>query len=149
MIDIEKQSSFVHSDWTSRKPMEEFELPAGPESISYIRHKVAVFAHSMSFTPEQLEDIVLAVGEAASNAVRHGSPLGKQNKIRICCENCEEQLVVRLTDEGCGFNPCEVKVTGFCELIEGGRGLSFMRMLMDEVSFSFDRGTTVRLVKHL
>ena len=34
-------------------------------------------------------------------------------------------------------------------LSEGGMGIYMMRQIMDEVSFCFDGGTTVRLVKYI
>lgn len=124
-----------------------FTIPAKANSVAYIRHNVARLAKNISFPSDQMEDVVLAVGEAAANALRYGSPLGEANHISVRCECCESQFIVHIADEGCGFDPESHASQDSDSLLEGGRGIIIMRMIMDEVTFTFDRGTTVHLVK--
>lgn len=126
----------------------EFEVPSRPEMIAYIRSRVVEYARTLPFTDEQIEDIRIAVGEAGSNAVRHGSTGDCRIGVRI--EKHTDGLVVVISDKGCGFDPNTVHVPEPGELVENGRGIVFMRALMDEVKFHFTHpGTSVELVKHL
>lgn len=124
-----------------------FVVPARLENSAYIRRKVSILAHTMPFTEQQVEDINLAVGEAASNAIRHGSPDGEKCRVTVLCEKHDDRFAITIKDQGHGFDPESRICHNPYEPVEGGRGLFFMRMLMDEVAFCFDRGTTVMMMK--
>lgn len=126
-----------------------FVVPARPDVVSSIRSRIAHFAGMMGFQKEQIDDIELAVGEAASNSVRHGSPNGENCRIEVLCERHEDRIVIEIKDEGCGFDLSSRPDIIPDKLQEGGRGIFFMRILMDKADFRFGRGTTVRLVKYL
>lgn len=126
-----------------------FVIDARPEAVASIRHAVTELARSMPFSERDVGDIETAVGEAASNAVTHGSPDARRCRITVRCERLQDRFVVHVSDEGHGFDPGAHSCEPPNSLVEGGRGLFFMRSLMDEVSFTFSRGTTVRLVKRL
>jgi len=87
-------------------------------------------------------DLVLAIGEAVSNAVHHGG--GEQFAVR--CWSEDGKILVDVTDEGAGFSrrPIRLPVDGG----EGGYGLSIIHKLTDEVHL-LDGGRRIRLVKRL
>ncbi len=127
----------------------EFEVPGRPEMVAHIRGKVGDFARAMNFTQEQIEDIKLAVGEASANAMRHGSN-GNGCKVHIRVEKLSDELVINITDKGCGFDPDKVCPPRKGDLAEGGLGIMFMRALMDDVKFHFNcPGTRVEMTKKL
>ena len=128
----------------------EFKVPSRPRMISTIRRRVRQFAHSMPFTSDQLDDISIAVGEAATNAVKYGrSPLG-QNTVGIKAERRAGVLRIFIYDSGPGFDPSKVCPPGIGDLCECGRGILCMSSLMDEVIFhSLSPGTCVELVKRV
>jgi serine/threonine-protein kinase RsbW len=145
-IAVESASSVVEPE---RRYGESFMVKALPENAALIRCEVARLACCIPFTEQDIEDITLAVGEAASNAISHGSPMGCSQEVAIKCEQYGDRFVVCIQDHGHGFDPASSTCTSPCLPVEGGRGLFFMKLLMDEVDFSFDHGTTVRLVKKL
>lgn len=124
-------------------------IGARPEAVAQVRHEVVRLARMMPFTQEQIEDIEIAIGEAVSNAVIHGSPAGDCCEVTIRCECLTDRFVVRISDEGCGFDPSALSCATPSSLVEAGRGLHVMRSLMDEVDFTFHSGTTVQMVKLL
>jgi len=126
-----------------------FLLPCRPATLATVRSRVAGFARRLPFTSEEIGDIQLAVGEAVSNAFRHGCPEGERGVIAVKCRISEDGVEVDIKDRGRGFNPEEVPHPEPGNLIPGGRGIFFMRILMDEVDFTFDHGTTVHLHKKL
>lgn len=127
----------------------EFEVPDRAEMIAHIRARVAEFAASMPFCRDEIDDIKLAVGEASANALRHGAnPDWRRVGVRVA--RLHDGISVRVRDRGRGFDPDHVCPPGDGELCEGGRGIMFMRALMDEVKFHFGSpGTEVELIKRL
>jgi serine/threonine-protein kinase RsbW len=90
-------------------------------------------------------DVKLAMSEAVTNAIQHGSS-SPQDPIRILVLAEGHSLVFEVLDTG-RFVP-RVRRRG--ELSESGRGLEFMRVLMDEVDLRpGNGGTLMRFVKRL
>ena len=121
-----------------------------PSSVRTLRRQVIEFLQSSSslFSQEELSDIELAVGEACVNALKHGSPNGERDEIRVKCAKCVNAAVIEVSDKGPGFDPNSVQQFSKDNLTEGGVGIFLMRSLMDIVEFDFASGTTIRLVKH-
>ncbi len=126
-----------------------FTIPARTHLVKHIRARVAEMLQSLDPDPQLLDAVNLAVGEAASNAVRHGCREDGNLKVRVRSSTDGHTLVVEINDPGPGFDPEQVRSPELGELREGGMGIYFMRLTMDDVTYSFDEGTTVRLVKRL
>ena len=77
----------------------------------------------------------MAVREAVANAVTHGNVYSADKRVHLSVELDEGRLVVRVKDEGTGFDPSEVPDPTLVENIlkASGRGLMMMRALVDEV----------------
>ncbi len=128
----------------------EFAVPSQPNMISDIRHRVCRFARALSFTPEELDDIAVAVGEAATNAVKYGRDGSESPLIRVRLEAAGGAFRVLVSDTGPGFDPATVCPPGFEDLKECGRGIFCMASLMDELAFhKLDPGTCVEMVKRV
>lgn len=127
----------------------EFEAPSCPRAISHVRARVRKLATALPFTSDELDDICIAVGEACTNAVKHGhNP--QHPVIAIRMEFSPDALKVFVTDFGPGFDPNNVCQPCEGDLCECGRGIMCMRGLMDEVVFhSLEPGTMVELVKRV
>jgi len=126
-----------------------FTIPARTCLVKHIRLRVAEMLESLSPDGTVVDAVNLAVGEAASNAVRHGCREDAQKKVRVQSATDGHTLVIEISDPGPGFDPNQIPSPEMGELREGGMGIYFMRLTMDEVTYSFDEGTKVRLVKHL
>jgi serine/threonine-protein kinase RsbW len=125
-----------------------YRLPGEAASVPLIRNYVGGVAREVGFSEAGVRDILIAVSEAATNALKHGSPRGDQDEIAVRCHLETERLVIDVMDGGAGFDPLSVPVPVAEQMREGGMGIFFMRTLMDEVSFDCGSGgTTVRLVK--
>jgi len=100
-------------------------------------------AADFGLAPNACYDVKLAMSEAVTNAIQHGSSSPK-NPIRIAVLAEGPALVFEVTDTG-RFVP---RVMRRGELSESGRGLEFMRVLMDEVDLRPGRdGTLMRFIK--
>jgi anti-sigma regulatory factor (Ser/Thr protein kinase) len=102
-------------------------------------------AAAFGFGPEARYEVKLAVSEAVTNAIQHGSN-SSDDPIRIVAAEESGALVFEVLDTGT-FVP---RVVRRGELPESGRGLEFMRVLMDEVDLRPGRrGTLLRMAKRL
>ena len=101
--------------------------------------------------------IGVAVRESVINAIKHGNREhpGKLVTVEFAFEPLTDprELVVRVLDEGEGFDPQEVADPLAPEnmLKASGRGIFFMRSFMDDVVLrrAVDGGMEVRMVKKL
>jgi serine/threonine-protein kinase RsbW len=128
----------------------EADYPAEPQVVHQVRERVDDFVRPYGLCADELDALKVALSEAFSNAVCHGSPLGPRNRVHLRCEADGKRLVVQITDEGGGFLPTRIALPEFEEWKTSGRGLFIMQELMDAVEFEVvPGGTRVRLVKYL
>lgn len=125
------------------------ELPANSASLARMRSEVCEMLAPLSIPEATQFDIRVAVGEALSNAIRHGSPRGEHDAVGITVTAYEDRVVLAVLDRGVGFDG-EAFSNGD-PYASSGRGVMFMRALMDHVTFEVvsTGGTAVTLVKHL
>src|SRR5687768_12280923 len=88
--------------------------------------------------------------EALSNAMLYGNEEDPRKRVRLEVWLEDDRIMVRVTDEGDGFDPGDVPdpTTPNNVLKSGGRGLFLMRQLMDEVHYN-ERGNAVTMVLRL
>jgi len=80
----------------------------------------------------------------------YGNGSDPQKRVLIEVDVRVEELAVRVTDQGVGFDPTVVPDPTLPDNLtkSGGRGIFLMKALMDEVQFN-DRGNSVTLVLRL
>lgn len=123
------------------------ELPARPQHLAEVRRKVDELGTAVPLRRDQIDDFLTAVDEAVANAIRHGSPRGEQDTVRIICRRDADGISVEVQDGGDGFHaPGEPVMPG--PEATGGRGLPLMIALADRMEvMSSPRGTRVILHK--
>lgn len=127
----------------------ELEIPSAPEYVSIVRQAVEGIARRMQFGELEIEDLRIAVGEACTNAVKHGCSKDELQHIAIRCVVLDEGLRIEIRnditecDKPCV--PSEPDITR-----EGGFGLYLIRKLMDEVDIVWnDETAVVKMLKRL
>ena len=123
-------------------------MPSRVEALSSARERVCSLVSGLALGEAAVFDVKVALGEALANAVRHGSPSDTEAEVDIDVKAFADRVVIQVVDCGCGFSG-EHAFDGDV-YAAGGRGIMFMRALMDKVEFSPSDtgGTTVTLVKH-
>jgi serine/threonine-protein kinase RsbW len=95
----------------------------------------------------------IAVREAVANAIKHGNRQDPTKKVRVDADLEGADLVIRVEDEGVGFDPSELDDPLAPEnlLKPNGRGIFYMRSFMDEIQYvpRPGGGTVVTLRKRL
>jgi anti-sigma regulatory factor (Ser/Thr protein kinase) len=96
--------------------------------------------------------IGLAVREAVANAIKHGNGGDATKQVEVEVRVGEADVEVAVRDEGQGFDPGSVADPLAPEnlLRPGGRGIFYMKSLMDDVDYHFGaEGTEVILRKRI
>lgn len=122
-------------------------LPARASALVDARRFVDEHARRAGFSDLARDEISLAVTEAVSNAVRHGSPAGESDTVELCVQTEGPRFMTTVTDHGGPFDPPTPTLPDPAAFAEHGRGLFLMYQLMDEVRISRENGTVVRMTK--
>lgn len=133
----------------------ELEFPARTDYVSLARAVVAAVAGvEEGFSDASIDDLRVAVSEAATNAVEATNAAATSERVRLECRLFDDRVEVQVTDHGQGFEvPAEPEMPSLDEegwLPDGGFGLPLMMLLSDEHEFkAHDDGTRVKLVKYI
>lgn len=121
-----------------------------PSIVSVLRGRVMDAAADAGASGDIFCDIQIAVGEALTNAFRHGSPNKGVDKIKLRCMTCSRAIVIEIEDEGDPFDPDAVCEPNPSSLRDHGMGIFLMRRAMDVVEFRTGcPGNRVRMIKWL
>jgi anti-sigma regulatory factor (Ser/Thr protein kinase) len=119
-------------------------LPARPAELKRARDCVATAAADFGFARKAAYELVFAVNEAVTNAIKHGSP-DQDGTIRLSIDAEDDSLVCSIQDAG-PFIPPSKKHEPVS--VESGRGFAFMSALTDEFELLVrPAATVVRLRK--
>lgn len=111
-----------------------------PSDKSFIK-KVADFSEGLvlksGFTQDEADDITISVTEAVNNAIVHGNKEDIAKKVRVNFHITDEEIVIKVIDEGKGIDPINIKdpLSSGNILKTYGRGLHIIKNLMDSVKF--------------
>ena len=126
-----------------------FTLPCEVSRCAEARDRVDGITCEVGFGECARHDIRLAVGEAIANAVSHGRSGHGNDTFTVSCMATGDKICISVSDKGPGFSPENNPTLEEALLLEHGRGLHCIRAVMSELSFNFDNGTTVRMIKNV
>lgn len=126
--------------------MDVFSFPSLLVHSREARERVDRVAEAVGFSKCRRGDIALAVGEAITNAIKYGST-GEDPQFTVSCIATADKLCVSISDSGPGFSLENLPSFEDALFMEHGRGVHCMNAVMDEVTYDFHAGTTVRMVK--
>ena len=116
-------------------------LTSTPEAISKVEVLMDEIRKDLEVKADAYANIMVALTEAVNNAIFHGNKCDEAKKVYVEfeCPN-DFRLLVRVHDEGIGFDPNELPDPTAPENLEriGGRGVFLMRELSDSIQFSDD-----------
>jgi serine/threonine-protein kinase RsbW len=128
----------------------ELKIPAKAEWVAVARLAVAAVASRLHFSVDEIEDIKLAIAEACTNCIQHGS---ESDHIEITSEVASDEVRVSVRDRSVAHRlESVVNGAGFAE---GKRteelGIFLIRALMDEVTYRADprEGTELVMIKRV
>ncbi|GAA1230506.1 ATP-binding protein [Pseudonocardia alaniniphila] len=128
--DVPGHVEFVHRSW-----------PADPDQLVLIRRELGSWLAPLALTEDEVADVVLAVDEAAANAVRHAYGPDESGAVELTLWTEPGTLSIEVVDHGSWRPPVE-------EPTHGGHGIPLMSRMSESVLIHFDgRGSRV-LLRH-
>jgi anti-sigma regulatory factor (Ser/Thr protein kinase) len=119
------------------------DLPDDAASVPLCRRVTRTILEELQIAPERRYEIELALGEAATNVVRHAYPHpGNQYHVEI--EITGGVLRLTVLDQGLGFARDTVPNPDDSQL--GGRGLQLIEQIADAAWFECIKGQGTKLV---
>jgi serine/threonine-protein kinase RsbW len=84
----------------------------------------------------------IAVREALANAIKHGNAQNPTKQVRVDLQVEGGELVIRVEDEGVGFDPAQLVDPLAPEnlLRPNGRGIFYMKSFMDQIEYGSGPG---------
>jgi serine/threonine-protein kinase RsbW len=124
-------------------------IPSELSMLSVARAFVDAVCQSRDLDRCTTHAVILAVGEAVSNIIRHAHHNRPDAPLQLECRLLPDAIEICLLDEGEPFDLDAVPHLDPGEVRVGGRGVFLMRALMDELSCQprGPRGNTLRMVK--
>lgn len=131
---------------------QEFELVISSDldriqEVEDFTEKIAIEA---ALSGDERDSLAIAVTETVNNAIIHGNQNDTNKNVIIRYKITPKQLIIKVKDEGKGFEPQKLPDPRDPEnlLKERGRGIFIVRTLMNQVSFESEAaGMVITLIK--
>jgi len=120
-----------------------FVLPSRVDSLIKLEKEIKKFWKKYSLPPHLRIVVQTALTEAFTNAIKHGNKMDSSKNVYISFTMKGDQLIVRVSDEGTGFDFSRYLKDDFILLSEDPyhRGIPIMKLLAESVSWQ-DNGAT-------
>lgn len=122
-------------------------LRPNSQGLYRARSRVRGVLRELDLSEDDRDRLLIAVGEAISNAYLHGTHDPRFDSIRVAWTWANGRIMMTVKDNGSGFSK-EMRIYP-SERGLLARGIELMRAGVDEVGFSHDDGATVVLTKRL
>ena len=116
------------------------------ENLRLIEKFVDDISAEVKLSSELYGNVLIAILEAANNAIVHGNKLNENKKVTLKALTLDKSLKITMEDEGPGFDYTNIPDPTSPENIENisGRGVFLMKKLSDSVSF-YKNGALVEI----
>ncbi|GDX45675.1 hypothetical protein LBMAG24_10020 [Bacteroidota bacterium] len=121
-------------------------LPSNLRSINVLDSFVQDVVHQYKISQEVHGNMLISLTEAVTNAITHGNHYDENKVVQINLQKKSDTIAIRVSDQGCGFDPANVPdptcEENICKC--GGRGVFLMQRLCDQIQYK-DNGRTVEM----
>jgi anti-sigma regulatory factor (Ser/Thr protein kinase) len=124
-------------------------IPSHPKYLQLVRKMIKNITAITGISKKESADIILAVGEACANIIRHGFQNRPHGTIHLYFDVCQTELTITIEDSGCQWDPEKLPTRDLDEVRPGGLGIHMMQCAMDCVNFecSAGEGNRVKMIK--
>jgi len=112
-------------------------LPSKPKEIGKVDGFLQKVNRTACLNEDQYNKLLVATTEAVNNSIIHGNKRDPRKNVTITCSVDGSSIIVRIHDEGPGFDATALPDPLAEEnlLREHGRGVFLMRSLMGKIEF--------------
>lgn len=117
------------------------------KSLRIVENAIEEVTNEIGIAQDNYGKILVSTLEAVNNAILHGNQSLAEKNVEIEISFKNNELKIKVTDEGIGFIPEMVPDPTVPENIESlnGRGVFLMSRLADEIKYS-KKGNTVTMI---
>lgn len=121
-------------------------IPSKIENLRKVEKVIDEISGEYKIGEDIYGNILIAALEATNNAIMHGNKLDEEKNVTISFSLSEKKLMIKVDDEGNGFDYQNIPDPTAPENIENvnGRGIFLMEKLSDNINFSRN-GASVEL----
>lgn len=127
-------------------------LPTEARLVPRTRRIFSGYLEELGVDRDTAHDVMLALDEACANVIRHAFPGGGPHSFRLRAELSDAEVRLVVEDDGVGFEPTLLDLTGTEADAITGRGLKIIREVMTAVDVESrpgEHGTRVSMRKEL
>jgi len=121
-------------------PLEHYslEIESDPNKLIIVEEFVNYFAKDIGLDDDKLNALLLAITEATTNAIIHGNKSDLNKNVNINVDVLKDKLVIKVKDEGVGFDVSKVPDPTEPEnlLKDSGRGIYLMKVYMHDIKYN-------------
>jgi serine/threonine-protein kinase RsbW len=119
-------------------------------SLHIVERAVDEATSELGISQECYGKILVSILEAVNNAIIHGNNSDPRKFVDIEISSVNGDMIVKVTDQGKGFNPKMVPDPTIPENLQelNGRGVFLMSRLADKIEYS-DQGNVVKMTFNL
>ncbi len=116
-------------------------------NIRLVENAIDEISNELGISKDSYGKVLVSTLEAVNNAILHGNKSDPKKFVNIEISWNLNELIIKVTDEGCGFNPEKVPDPTILDNIESvnGRGVFLMSHLADKLKYN-RKGNTVTMV---
>jgi serine/threonine-protein kinase RsbW len=120
--------------------MQTIDFPSEGKNITIVERLIDELCEEHKIPEEHYGNILIALTEAANNAIYHGNKQDPEKQVKIAYEANAKKFFFRIEDEGPGFDFENIPDPTSPENLEkpNGRGVFLMRHLADDIEFEDD-----------
>jgi serine/threonine-protein kinase RsbW len=124
----------------------DIEISSLRENLRIVEKAIDDMSLELNLSDEVYGNVLVATMEATNNAIVHGNQADPQKQVRVMIEKLDKDLLIRIVDQGNGFDYASVPDPTSPENLEkiNGRGIFLMKRLSDDICFA-DQGRIVEL----
>lgn len=124
-------------------------VESDPAQLRALRQKLKPLLEKAGLSEKNRQEVLVAVGEGCTNAIRHSYSGEPGHKIRVTVEEKGGELVFKIRDFGRKIDLSKVKTPELPPKRGGGLGVHLMKTMMDGMEYNTGhrRGNELILVK--
>src|SRR5437667_3645617 len=113
------------------------EIESSRKNIPKVEELLAKANADFNVEEQRFRKLLIAVSELVLNAIVHGNKESSVKKVKVTAEYDDEKMIVKVLDEGAGFDVTQIPDPTSAENIrkESGRGIYIVKQLIDRVEY--------------
>ncbi len=125
-------------------------LTSDSHSLNRLRNRLRTILQKTGLSPQEQNALLLAVGEACTNAIRHSYAGESGHRIRLTIHDFSEKVRIKIRDYGRKFDVTKLRPPKLPPQQGGGLGVHFIKQSVDEINYntSYPTGNELVLTKY-